>query len=75
MKSKRTVSAAGECYALPFMVKNNCVVDANNQKVAEVGTASSARWLAQVLNEHFYINDNWDVVPKTRSLEYGDIEL
>jgi len=57
MKSKKTVSVAGECYALPFMVKNNWVVDANNQNVAEVGTASSARWLAQVLNEHFYIND------------------
>jgi hypothetical protein len=57
MKSKRTVSVAGECYALPFMVKNNCVVDANDQKVAEVGTASSARWLAQVLNEHFYMDD------------------
>lgn len=54
MKSKRTVSVAGECYALPFMVKNNWVVDANNQNVAEVGTASSARWLAQVLNEHFH---------------------
>ena len=57
MKINRTVSVAGECYALPFMVKNNWVVDANNQKVAEVGTTSSARWLTQVLNEHFYIND------------------
>jgi hypothetical protein len=57
MKINRTVSVAGECYALPFMVKNNWVVDANNQNVAEVGTASIARWLAQVLNEHFYIND------------------
>ena len=56
MKINRTVSVAGECYALPFMVKNNCVVDANNQKVTEATTVKMARWLAQVLNERFHID-------------------
>ena len=57
MNNKRTVSVAGECFTLPFSADYYWVIDSEYKKVAEMGYEKTAIWLAQVLNEHFYVNE------------------
>lgn len=55
--AKRTVSVAGNCFALPFKPQGCWVVDNEDHKVAEAGTERTAVWLARVLNDHFLEDD------------------
>ena len=52
--AKRTVSVAGNCFALPFKPQGCWVVDNEDHKVAEAGTERTAVWLARVLNDHLF---------------------